>query len=190
MRFMISVMSYKSFNMQALRLIAYNRALHPELFDLKGRRTDRHGDYEVELWLTARGHMVRFSFMGETFTETVVERGDHLPETGLIHVVPCFGEKDYEMDPQGSKIGYVTSIQTEALTDNLYSATLEEMRDFARETGALSHEWHEEGAPAPSLDILDAHKYRREFHIHSYHLYGNHSAVLRTQSIFECRYGE
>jgi hypothetical protein len=166
--------------------MVYNRALHPELFDLQARRTDRHGDYEVEMWATPGGHVVRFNFAGQTLTETVIERGDHLPETGLIHALPCVGEKDYEMQPTG-KLGFVTTIQTETLSDNLYNATLREMHDFARETGALAYEWVDDNG-VPCLTVLDSQKYRREFHIQSYHLYGNSGVVLRTQSIFECRY--
>ena len=165
--------------------MAYNRALHPELFDLQARRTDRHGDYEVELWVVPGGHTVRFQYASHTFTETVLERGDHLPETGLIHALPCLGEKDYEM-PDPGRIGFVTTIQTEVLSDNLYNATLREMLDFARETGALAHEWTDDHG-VTCLSVLDAQKYRREFHIQSYHLYGNSGVVLRTQSIFECR---
>ncbi|MCC6681181.1 MAG: DUF2617 family protein [Phycisphaeraceae bacterium] len=166
--------------------MVYNRALHPELFDLQCRRTDRHGDYEVELWITPGGHTVRFNFASQTVTETVIERGDHLPETGLIYALPCLGEKDYEMEPHG-RTGFVTTIQTETLSDNLYQATLREMQNFARETGSMSYQWADE-AQVPCLSVLDAQKFRREFHIQSYHLYGGSGVVLRTQSIFECRY--
>jgi hypothetical protein len=163
----------------------YRRALHPELFDLQARRMDRHGEYEVESWVTPAGHVVRFQLANQTLTETVIENGDHLPEMGLIHALPCLGEKDYELEPEG-RIGYVTTIQTETLTDNLYMATLREMQDFARETGALSHEW-QDTASVPCLSVLDTQKYKREFHVQSYHLHGNSGLVLRTQSIFEIR---
>ena len=175
--------SHKSSNTQVLRLMVYRRPLHPELFDLQARRTDRHGDYEVENWITAGGHVARFQVAGQTMTETVIERGDHLPETGLVHALPCLGEKDFELEPDG-KIGYVTTIQTENLTDNLYLATLREMQDFARETNALSHEWQDH-AGTPCLSVLDTQKYKREFHVQSYHLMGTSGIVLRTQSIFE-----
>ena len=174
---------HKSSNTQVLRLMVYRRALHPELFALEARRTDRHGEYEAENWVTTGGHVVRFQYAGQVLTETVLEKGDHLPETGLVHALPCLGEKDYEMDPEG-KIGYVTTIQTETLTDNLYLATFREMKDFARETGSLSHEWAD-AAGVPCLSVLDTQKYKREFHVQSYHLMGSSGMVLRTQSIFE-----
>lgn len=163
--------------------MVYNRPLHPELFNLQARRIDRHGDYEAESWVTPGGHVVRFQYAGEIFCEAVIDNADHLPETGLIHALPCLGEKDFEYEPEG-KVGFVTTIQTETLTDNLYGATLREMKDFARETGSLSHAYIDKDG-ANCLSVLDAQKYRREFHIQCYHLLGTSGIVLRTQSIFE-----
>lgn len=163
--------------------MVYNRALHPELFNLQARRIDRHGDYEAENWVTPAGHVVRFSYGGEVLSEAVIDNADHLPETGLIHALPCIGEKEFEYEPQG-KIGYVTTIQTEALTNNLYGATLREMKDFARETGSLAHAYNDSDGVA-CLSVLDTQKYKREFHMQSYHLLGVSGLVLRTQSIFE-----
>lgn len=174
---------HKSSNTHLIRLMVYNRALHPELFDLQARRTDRHGGYEAENWISAGGHVVRFQLGSDVLTETVIEAGEHLPETGLVHALPCLGEKDYELE-EGGPIGYVTTLQTESLTDNIYMSTYREMKEFARETGALNYGW-EDDMGSPCLTVLDAQKYKREFHIQSYHLLGASGVVLRTQSIFE-----
>ncbi len=175
--------SHKSSNTQLFRLMIYHRALHPELFELQGRRCHRHGDYEVEVWITAAGHVARFQVGGQYLTEAVLENGDHLPEHGLVHALPCLGEKDFELEPQG-RIGYVTTVQTESLTDNLYGATLRELRDFAQESNGLIYEW-KDGEGNPCLSLLDVQKYKKEFHLQSYHLIGSTGLVLRTQSIFE-----
>jgi hypothetical protein len=162
----------------------YRRALHPELFDLQQRRCHKHGDYEVEAWVEPAGHVVRFQVGNRVLTESVVENGDHLPEHGLIYALPCIGEKDYEMEPSDEGVGYVTTIQTESLTDNLYGATLREMRDFAADSGSMLHEW-KDNEGHESLSMIDVQKYRKEFHFQSYHLIGATGLVLRTQSIFE-----
>lgn len=175
--------AHKSSNAQLFRLMVYRRALHPELFDLQGRRCHRHGEYEVESWLAPSGHVVRFQIEGQCLTEAVLESGDHLPEHGLVHALPCLGEKDFGLEPEG-RIGYVTTVQTEVLTDNLFMATLREMRDFAAEAEALIHEW-KDAENNPCLSLLDAQKYKKEFHFQSYHLVGSTGMVLRTQSIFE-----
>ena len=176
--------SHKSSNVQIFRLMAYRRALHPELFNLQCRRMYRHGEYEAEGWILPSGHVVRFQIGDDTMTEVVVENGDHLPEHGLVHALPCVGEKEYEWDSDESRLEYVTTLQTEALTDNLYQATFREMHDFALETGSQHHEWSG-GDGAASLSVLDTQMYRKEFHIQSYHLLGNSAVVLRTQSILK-----
>jgi hypothetical protein len=178
---------HKSSNVQFFRLMLYGRPLHPELFDLQQRTAFRSGDYEVENWLIPGGHVVRFQVGGHCLTETVIERGDHLPETGLIHALPCFGEKDYTMAPlKDARLGYLTTVQTEALSDNLYQATFREMQAFGQETGAMVHEWTE-GDDCPCLSIMDSQRYKREYHIQSYHLLGATGMVLRTQSVFELK---
>lgn len=174
---------HKSSNAQLFRLMVYRRALHPELFDLQGRRCYKHGEYEVESWIAPAGHVMRFQVDGQSLTEAVIESGDHLPEHGLVHALPCLGEKDFELEPE-NRIGYVTTIQTESLTENLYTATLREMRDFAAEASGLIHEWKDADG-SPNLSMLDVQKYKKEFHIQSYHLLGATGLVLRTQSIFE-----
>jgi len=177
--------SHKSSNTQMFRLMLYQRALHPELFELHARETHRQPEYEVESWMIAGGHVVRFQVSGQCLTETVLENSDHLPEHGLVHALPCIGEKDYEMAPMGV-LGYVTTIQTETLTDNLYDATFQEMKDYAAESKAMLHEWKDVDGTA-CMSMLDCQKYKREYHIQSYHLMGATGLVLRTQSIFESR---
>ena len=170
-------------NAQFYRLMLYGRPLHPELFHLQARRMERHGSYETEMWLIPGGHVVRFQVADQVRTEVVIDRGDHLPETGLLHALPCLGEKDFEIE-KPMCVGYVTSIQTETLANNLYRSTYDEMVDFAAETGALSF-----ASEAPDgsklLSVLDTQKYRRDYHVQSYHLLGSSGVVLRTQTIFE-----
>lgn len=175
--------SHKSSNSQVFRLMLYQRAVHPELVDLQGRRQHRQDNYEAEYWILPCGHVARFQVGDQLLTEAVLERGDHLPENGLVYALPCLGEKEYEHEPTG-KIGYVTTIQTETLNENLYMATYREMSDFAKEVGALSHAWTATDG-APCLSLLDVQRYRKEFHVQSYHLAGATGLVLRTQSIFE-----
>ena len=59
------------------------------------------------------------------------------------------------------------------------------MQEFAHETGSISHAWENE--QGQNLTVLDAQKYKREYHVQSYHLVAAQGTVLRTQSIFEIR---
>ena len=176
--------SHKSSNTGIFRLMVYSRALHPELFEVRKRCSYRHGDdYEVEAWVTSAGHVVRFQANGNCLTETVLVEGDHLPETGLVQALPCLGEKEFEMPPEDG-LKYVTTLQTESLIDNLYAATFHELNTLSVESDAMAYEWKDDDG-SPCLTVLDVEKYKKEFHIQSYHLQGTSNTVLRTQSIFE-----
>ena len=175
--------SQRTSHTQMYRLMVYNRALHPELFDLQSRRLHQQGAYDAEIWISPSGHAVRFQVDDLCITEAMLENTDHLPETGLIHALPCLGEKEFELSPDGN-IGYVTTIQTESLTDNLYMTTYREVLDFSKETQPLQHQWVDPDG-TPCLSLIEIQKYKREFHVQSFHLLGSLGLVLRTQAIFE-----
>ena len=177
--------SSKTVSSPLLRMMIYDRPLHPELFDIQRRRSVQHGGFLAELWLQPGGHVVRFQAMGRLLAEVVIDGGEGLPEKGLIHALPAIGEKDWEM-PGGEPLGFVTTVQTETLSDNLFQGTLREMADFAREVGALTHAWTD-ASGRDCLSLLDCQKYKRELHLQAYHLLGASGTVLRTQSIFEMK---
>lgn len=176
-------LSNKSPSTQIFRMLVYQRALHPELFRIQDRRTFQHGDYELESWIMAGGHALRFQTGGHCVTEIVTDQDIALPERGLLQSLPCIGEKEHE-EQVNERLGFVTAVQTENLSDNLYAATFAEMRDFAGETGAMTHFWADEDGGS-NLSILDIQRFKREIHAQSYHLIASGGFVLRTQSIFE-----
>ena len=168
---------------QSLRMMLYRRPLHPELFRFEARRSISHGEYEVEQWLMPAGHVIRFQVGRQSLTEVVAGETNQLPERDLVHALQAYGERDYDMPPEG-RLGFFTTIQTEQLADNLYQATYREMSDFAKETGSLSLSYRDEDGGA-CLSLVDAQKYKREYHVQCYHLVASTGLVLRTQSIFE-----
>ncbi len=173
----------KSQSTQMFRLLLYQRALHPELFGIQDRRTIRQPTYELEAWIMPGGHAMRFQAGGQCVTEVVTDQDLQLPERGLLHTLPCIGEKEHDQSIENA-VRFVAAVQTENLSDNLYSATLTEMRDFAAETGAMTHEWPDEDG-GTNLSILDLQRFKGEIHAQSYHLLVPGGFVLRTQSIFE-----
>jgi len=172
----------KSASLQAYRLILYRRALHPELFNIKGRRSFRHGEYEFEGWIMGGAHMMRFQHDGLCATELVTPQDSGLPERGLVAAIPCAGEKDHEQ-PFSQRVNYLTTVQTETLPENLYKATYRELVDFAEESEAEAYLWKDDGGLCAS--ILDVQRFRKEVHAQSYHLHALGGLVLRTQTIFE-----
>lgn len=172
----------KSNSLQAYQVILYDRALHPELFNLKGRRVITHADYEAELWLMPGAHAFRFEFGTMCASELVTDQEAGVPDAGVVTAFLCAGERDYDHRFGTTRANYMTTVQTESLSENLYLGTYEEMLDHARDTDAMAYTWHDHG---PCLSVLDVQRYNREIHAQSYHLIATGGLVLRTQTIFE-----
>lgn len=169
---------------QNLQLYLYRKALHPELFALKGRRTLTHGAYELEAWVMPSGHVLRFKHGAFTATELVTEQEDGLPMEGAVTGFPCAGEHEFEHRFETEKVVYMATVQTETLSENLYKSTYEEMIDFAKEMDAVLYQWSDaEGRKC--LSMLDLQRLSKEVHAQSYHLVASSGLVLRTQTIFE-----
>ncbi|RMH27846.1 MAG: hypothetical protein D6693_04560 [Planctomycetota bacterium] len=160
----------------------YRRALHPELFSIKGRRVIEHGAYEFEAWIMPGQHVMRFQYGDLNATEVLTGGDVMLPQRGLAAAIPCPGERDFEQ-PCSDDVTYMTSIQTETLPENLYAATFEELTEFGEEVGALMHFWDD--ATGPCVSILDTQRLRTEVHAQAYHLLAQGGVVIRTQSLFE-----
>ncbi len=173
----------KHVGLQTHHQILYRRALHPELFALKGRRSVRHGGYDLESWLMQGGHMLRFQHKGFCCTELVTNQDSGLPTTGAVATFPCIGEKDYDHAFPESGVKYVTTMQTETLSENLYEATFKDMLSLAEETDAVLHTWAE--ADGQGLSMVELQRYAGEVHAQAYHMIPSSGLVLRTQTIFE-----
>jgi len=165
------------------QLMLFGKALHPELFQLRGRRVFQGSGYELESWVMPGRHLLRFSVADHCVCELVTESDFGIPDTGVIAAFFCAGERDFDRDFKKLGINYMTTVQTEQLNDNIYIATLDEMRGFANESEALIHEWDDEHGPC--MSAIDIQRYNREIHAQAYHFIANGRIVLRTQTIFE-----
>jgi hypothetical protein len=171
--------------LQTYQVVLYNRALHPELFPLKGRRVVKHGDYELEAWVMPGSHILRFEYKTLCACELLTDQDKNIPAAGVVTAFLCAGERDFEHKFPKDGVNFLTTVQTETLSENLYNATYNEMIDFAREMSALAHAWTDDGGKC--LSIVDIQRYNREVHAQSYHLVASVGLVLRTQTIFEHR---
>jgi hypothetical protein len=169
--------------LQAYRIVVYRRALHPELFRVKNRITIAHGDYEFEGWVMPGSHVMRFQTGQACASELLTEQESGLPERGVAAAFPCAGERDFEQD-FGGKLKYVSTVQTETLSENLYLATYRELYEFAREVDAAAHTWTDSDG-GRCLSFLDVQRYRKEIHAQAYHLVAAGGLVIRSQTIFE-----
>jgi hypothetical protein len=170
-------------SLQTYQTILYKSALHPELFQLRGRRVVKHGEYELEGWLLQGAHVFRFEHKTICCSELVTDQENGLPSNSVVTAFLCAGDRDYEHRFERSGVTFMHSVQTETLSENLYDATFREMQDFAKESNALTYEWDTEFGR--NLSIIDTQRYGKEIHCQAYHLQANGGVVLRTQTLFE-----
>ena len=173
-------------SLQAYNMLLYRTALHPEFFGIEGRRRIEHGDYEFEAWIFGGGHALRFQHEGMCLSEIVSDQYQALPERGQIATFPCAGEKDHETT-FGERLTYMTSIQTEILTDHLYLGTYNEMLEHGQQLGGLMSVWTNEVSDRPNLSLVDMQRFADQVHVQGYHLRSDCGLVLRTQSIFQLK---
>ncbi|MSR40655.1 MAG: hypothetical protein EXS10_01970 [Phycisphaerales bacterium] len=169
--------------LQNYHLLLFRKALHPEFFGIEGRRRVQHGEYETESWVFKGGHAVRFQLGGQTLCEVVYEHIDQIPDRGLIAALPCAGERDFE-EKVAENLLYMTTMQTEQLSDHLYVGTYKELMQHARENNSLFSSWTDH-CGKQNLSVIDVQRFRTEVHIQGYHLRSDCGLVLRTQSMLQ-----
>jgi len=169
---------------RTFQTVLYAGALHPELFELRSRRVFRLAEYELEAWVMNGAHAIRMVQDPFICTELVAdEHFDGLPAAGQVEAVPCPGESEFEHLFTQQSVNYITTAQSETLSENLYRSTLDEMEDFVGEVGAVHHRWEDDAGPC--LSLLDIECLNHEVQIQAFHLLAQGGVVLRTQTIIE-----
>lgn len=175
--------SVERISTQDYQTVLYERALHPELFQLRSRSSLLGKGFEVEVWLMSGGHLIRFERGRSCASELVVDRETGLPTSNVVVAFPCAGEREFEHRFPAWGGGYMTSVQTESLSENLYRSTLREMEEHANENESIAHRWTTEAGA--NMSIVDVQLMSKEVHIQAYHMIADGGFVLRTQSLFE-----
>jgi len=162
--------------------LLYARALHPGLFTLRGRATERRGDAQVEAWVMSGAHLLRCGKGSHCVCELVTDRDDAVPTTDVVSAVICVGDQDVEHEFETHSIRYFTSVQTESLSENLYLTTLDDLTRLGEENRCMQHFWEDEAGRC--LSMIELCAYDDEIHAHCYHLQARGRFVLRTLTMF------
>lgn len=181
----MNLSSSKSSSLQSYNMLLYRTAIHPEFFQIAGRRRIEHNGYEFEAWVFKGGHVFRFQQEGSCATEVVTDSFERLPGKGLVTTLPCAGEKDHDAEIN-DRLVFMTSIQTETLSDHLYNSTYLELVEHGRMCEGLMTMWNDEQG-RHNLSMVDVQRYSDQMHVQAYHCRSDCSLVLRTQSIFQMK---
>ncbi|MCH2142330.1 MAG: hypothetical protein MK077_04965 [Phycisphaerales bacterium] len=170
-------------SLQSYQMMVYRLPLHPEFFQLAGRKKLTHPNYEFEGWVFRGGHVLRFEHASTTVSEVITSNPTVLPERGLVTSIPCMGEREYD-EVFAERVTLMSSMQTETLSEHLYLGTYQEMLEHGEQPDCISTTWQADDEH-PSLSILEYQRYGDEIHLQSYHLRGDCGLVLRTQTIMQ-----
>lgn len=167
-----------------LQFCLFNRAIHPELFDIQCVRRIEQARYSAEIWVVGLTHVVTVQFGDQILTEVITEDIDMLPKAGLAASFRFRGERDHAQS-FGDDLKYILSTQVERMTPQLFPATHRDYVHYAqsREIFVSFDDWAHDGlAPFTFIDF-DARDH--EFHVHAFHAFPEELTLLKTQSIFE-----
>ena len=168
-----------------LTLLLYQRTLHPELFKIHANEQVSRRAYEADIWLVEGGHVIMLTAGKNTLTEVIVTNNDPLTDRGLLQSIPCRGEKYHEMTAPGGTIKYMISTQEEQLTQTLYEATKQEIREYALKRELMMADTPATADRGGALGVLDIERRSHELLVQSFHLFDENQMVIKTQAIIE-----
>lgn len=164
--------------------ILYDRPLEARIFKPARQLSVECGLYRCELWVMPGAHAIRFDYDRVRAAELVTDQDSGLPEAGVLSAFLCSGERDYEHRFEGSDVEYLTTVQSECLSRNVYDALLEEARvDAGGRRYTLVHPWRAEAGECLSAIMVEP--LAREVRIEAFHFLADGGVVLRTGSVFE-----
>jgi hypothetical protein len=165
-----------------LGLRLYLRALHPEFFDIRARRTFGHADFEGEVWLLDVGHVITFVESGEAITEVIAPRELDLPRRGLAKTMDIVGHAEHRLEARGPVV-YHMAYQVDTESPATYVREVEELLASARQ-GHLFVEEPLEAAKRPFSYAVPEPR-GRGLLVHTWHGFPAQHTILKTQTLIE-----
>lgn len=170
----------------------YDRPLHPELFDIVSRETVTRPDFQAQVRITRSGHVITWSpRIGQPFylTEVVTTDDGVLPGRQLLEL-PFRQERFASVQPRPG-IHYQACCQIETLPPELFLKVNDELLRDGRRRGFI-HFFEPSAISfrlAPlSLICMDGRPGCQL--VHAFHTFPDEYTVIKSQSLFECRWTE
>lgn len=165
-----------------LRLTVFLRAVHPEFFDIRARRTFSHGSFEGEVWLLDSGHVITFIDGTSAITEVIAPRELELPKRGLLRAVDLVGEHEHRIETRGPLL-YHMAYQVDSEAPDTYLREAEDLLGAARQ-GHLFNEAPSEAAKRPFSYAVPEPR-GKSLLVHTWHGFPAEHTILKTQTLIE-----
>lgn len=162
----------------------YERALHPELFQVYGQAAVNHVRYSAVVRICEAGHWVTLNCGDQTISEVCTSRHQLLPEHGRRVASRLRGHRD-ESSRFGQDIMYHASFQLERLNPDVYLRLHEELLiDCNGARLAFQFPGTNRFAPGP-LSLIQVEASYDCLGLHTFHTFPENCAIVKTQSLFE-----
>jgi len=167
-----------------LRFVVYNRALHPELFDIYHDHRIVKAEYEAQVWITGLSHVIGFYRDNAVFAEVIADASAELPVRGKQMSAPFRGERDKQFEHEGG-VRYLTSFQVERMSPRLYAKVHADLVERGTDQGMYVPfpEWATR--TQTPFSYLDYEAKVNQLHVFAYHAFPDDLTLIKTQSIFE-----
>jgi hypothetical protein len=167
-----------------LVLCAYERRLHPELFESRAAAQLQCGRLTLTMRLCSAGHWLEMSFPHQSLTEAMSERQIPLPNMKRIceHRIKGGRTQTFALSSGGI---YTSSCQLERLDPAVFVQAHEELlADCRRADLSMVFPGGNRWSPGP-LSLIQAHLERDSALIHAFHTFPEFCAVVKTQTLLE-----
>jgi hypothetical protein len=164
----------------------YDRLVHPEFFDCHGLTVLECGNCRVHLRLCSAGHSWSLRRGKLVLTEAITRQDQPLPELRCLVEQKVSGCRTRSAQLAGGA-RYDISCQLETLAPDLFFRMHDELRADCAQAD-LAHEFPCANRFSPgALSVLSAVINRHSVMLHTYHTFPDHFAILKTQTLVECR---
>lgn len=167
-----------------LVLRTFGRALHPELFDSHSSLRVANSLMKLEMRLNASGHVLSLQTDSHAMTEVIMDHREATPTFSRIIDYRLRGcrTESAEFD---SGLRYDVSCQLERLNFDIFLRMNEELeQDLARADLSARFPSLNRLLPGP-LSLIRTEVERRSILVYAFHTFPEHSAIVKTQSLFE-----
>jgi hypothetical protein len=162
----------------------YGRALHPELFEIRARRTIDRGSYSASVAITTAGHLISWCRDGLTLTEVAAGTSQPLPQRRRLLSHRLGGERSDRVECRGG-LRYQTCFQLETLDHDLFWGFQQELVAQAARRG-VAHRFEAPGRlDVGAFSWIDVETRPRSLLVQTFHTFPDDSAIVKTQSLFE-----
>jgi len=172
-----------------LVLCAFERRLHPELFECRAVTQLQRNSITLTLKLCTAGHWIELAYRDRFLTEAMSERQIPLPNVKRVceHRIKGGRTQTY---PLSSGVSYTSSCQLERLEPAVFLQAHEELvLDCRQAQLSIAVPSANRWSPGP-VSLIRTELGRDSVLIHAFHTFPEFCAVVKTQTLLEAPSGQ